>query len=397
MKKPITGALLVGAAVAALALPAAAPAHPGVYEVTAKLAKAPEVQTITVDATGGSFKPSAGATAVDFDATAAEVQEALEKDAAIGYGNVAVTQDPDDPFPYELTFQGALAQTNVAQVVPDGTGLTGGTGVSAATVADGNGANITYPSSLDLLANQRQAIIANDGYVVGIRETNNVPDGGVIQYKNMPSAYRAPMTQDQKRAFGEDDLDPGNAQTGYQAHATCQGVAPLESGANILAWQSDPFYNYIPWQNASAGLGDNPATWIPVVQTAVGIDLSALNTVGEFTTACQSLGGTYTAADTVSSVTGGYQGQITALTTQVNSLNTQVTNLNTQVGDLNGQVSQLTSEKDALTAENGQLSAERDSLQQQLEGAGGDSAAKDRQIQSLKKQVAKLRKKLRRS
>ena len=41
----------------------------------------------------------------------------------------------------------------------------------------------------------------------------------------------------------------------------------LEMPANIVSWQNDPFYDYIPWQRTSANIGDNPASWIPVVKT----------------------------------------------------------------------------------------------------------------------------------
>ena len=35
-----------------------------------------------------------------------------------------------------------------------------------------------------------------------------------------------------------------------------------DTTANILAWQEDPFFNYIPWQKTSVGIGDEPAKWI---------------------------------------------------------------------------------------------------------------------------------------
>ncbi len=161
---------------------------------------------------------------------------------------------------------------------------------------------------------QTQYVVSNSGYSVGFAETNGVTGGGMLNYKVLPSAYRAPATAEEKRTYPA-------AQTDVQAHATCSGVAALTSGANILAWQpgADPAYNYVPWQKAAAGLGDDPAKWIPVVKTATGVDLS---TVSNFTTACTGLGGTYHAADTstaiasalIASATAPLQKQIDTLT-----------------------------------------------------------------------------------
>jgi hypothetical protein len=171
---------------------------------------------------------------------------------------------------------------------------------------------------------QTQYVVSNDGYSVGFAETNGVTGGGVLNYKVLPTAYRAPATADEKRTYTD-------AQTDVQAHATCSGVADLTDGANILAWQSassDPAYNYIPWQKTTAGLGDDPAKWIPVVKTATGVDLSKLATVADFTTACEGLGGAYHAADAASAIAGSLianalapvQKQVTTLQAQVATL-----------------------------------------------------------------------------
>lgn len=141
---------------------------------------------------------------------------------------------------------------------------------------------------------QTRYVVSDSGYSAGFAETNGVAGGGVLDYSVLPSAYRAPATAEQKRTYPA-------AQTDVQAHATCSGVAALTSGANILAWQAgvDPAYNYVPWQKATAGLGDDPAKWIPVVKAATGVDLA---TVTDFAAACTGLGGTYRAADTQSAI-----------------------------------------------------------------------------------------------
>jgi hypothetical protein len=160
---------------------------------------------------------------------------------------------------------------------------------------------------------QTQYVVSNNGYSVGFAETNGVTGSGVLNYKVLPSAYRAPATAEEKRTYPA-------AQTDVQAHATCSGVAALTSGANILAWQTgnDPSYNYIPWQKASAGLGDDPGKWIPVVKTATGVDLS---TVSNFTTACTDLGGAYHAADTASAIASSLiANAVTPLQKQIDTL-----------------------------------------------------------------------------
>ncbi|MCC6154384.1 MAG: right-handed parallel beta-helix repeat-containing protein, partial [Candidatus Hydrogenedentes bacterium] len=92
-------------------------------------------QTITIipgtGATGGTFtlsftSPLDGSTDtttdLDFDATAAEVQAALEALTTIGTGNVTVT-GPDGG-PYDVNFTGALANVAVPILVPDDALLT---------------------------------------------------------------------------------------------------------------------------------------------------------------------------------------------------------------------------------------------------------------------------------
>lgn len=87
-----------------------------------------EVQTITIDATGGTYTLTySGQTtaAIDWDATAAEVQSALEALSNIAPGDVTVTGDAGGP--YTVTFGGTLSDTNVAQLTSTDS-LTGGAG-----------------------------------------------------------------------------------------------------------------------------------------------------------------------------------------------------------------------------------------------------------------------------
>lgn len=99
-----------------------------------------EVQTLTE---GGSGLTSFTITwngqttaSIDDDATAAEVQAALEALSNIGVGDVIVTGGPLATGPFTVTFAGALADTNVAAMTTTPTGGTG-TVVVATTTAGG--------------------------------------------------------------------------------------------------------------------------------------------------------------------------------------------------------------------------------------------------------------------
>jgi hypothetical protein len=348
----------------ALTLTAVAQAHPGVYSVDAKVAKTFARQTITVDATGGTFKPSANASAVAFDATAAQVEAALQADPAIGYDNIDVSGAGGGP--YTLTWTGTLAGTAVAPLVPDASGLTGGAAAATDAVDSPGGANVTFLTDAlgASMATQKQYVAASDGFALGYKETNGVAGGGLLNLKVLPGAYRLPMTPEQK-------IEDPATHTGLQLHATCTDVAALENSTNIYSWQTrpdnDPFYAYIPWQKTSAGFADDPARWIPVVKTLTGVDLSALSTVADFTNACTALGGTYHPADTSSALASGMIADaVTAAT-----------------APLNAQVTKLTSEKTAAEAA-------KAGLEKELAAAQADVAAARAEAAVARAEVARM-------
>jgi len=99
-----------------------------------------EVQTVTISGTPteGTFRLSyAGATttALPYNATAAAVDAALEALPGIGAGNIGVTGGPVFGTPYRVTFRGALAFTDVAQLTATHafTAGTGTLGISTGT------------------------------------------------------------------------------------------------------------------------------------------------------------------------------------------------------------------------------------------------------------------------
>ena len=104
-----------------------------------------EVQQMNiVGATSGQFTLTFNAATtgdIDFNATAAAVQTALEGLATIGAGNVQVTGGPANSSPLQFEFTGALAGTNVTQMVAaNGTaplvGATAAGSVSTTTQGD---------------------------------------------------------------------------------------------------------------------------------------------------------------------------------------------------------------------------------------------------------------------
>lgn len=107
-----------------------------------------EVQSVTVDATGGTFTltfDGQTTTALDFDITAEDLEAALEALSNIGAGDVSVTGGPGDDggtVPYVVTFGGTLADTNVAQMTSDAALLTGGAGTAVVATTTAGGAAI---------------------------------------------------------------------------------------------------------------------------------------------------------------------------------------------------------------------------------------------------------------
>ncbi len=89
-----------------------------------------EVQTVTITGTptGGTFTLTFGGqttSGIAYNAIASAVQTALQALSTIGTSNATVTGGPGPGTPYVVTFTGALASTNVAQMTATSS-LTGG-------------------------------------------------------------------------------------------------------------------------------------------------------------------------------------------------------------------------------------------------------------------------------
>lgn len=106
-----------------------------------------EIQTLTEGGSGlTSFTLTFGGqttASIDDDATAVQVQAALEALSTIGAGNVEVTGGPLGTGPFSVKFVGDLANTNVAQLT---TTPTGGTGTVTAATGTAGGAAVDSPA-----------------------------------------------------------------------------------------------------------------------------------------------------------------------------------------------------------------------------------------------------------
>lgn len=118
-----------------------------------------EVQTITVDATGGTFTITySGQTtsATAYNASASTVQTNLVALSNIDSGDVTVTGGPGDAggtTPYVLTFGGALAQKDVAAVTTNAGSLTGGAGTATVATATAGPVGTALTAALKGAAN----------------------------------------------------------------------------------------------------------------------------------------------------------------------------------------------------------------------------------------------------
>jgi hypothetical protein len=125
----------------------------------------------TASGSGTSLSASVDATTspLAFNATAAQVQSALEGLSTIGTGNVTVTGGPGDAggtTPYVVTFTGGLAGVDIMQITADGSALTGG-GAAASVLTTRAVHNLTLIASTSTNTGQTGVLGAStDGHRV---------------------------------------------------------------------------------------------------------------------------------------------------------------------------------------------------------------------------------------
>jgi PKD repeat protein/type 1 glutamine amidotransferase len=159
--------------------------------------KTNETQTVRVNnATGGTFTLTfSGQTTAPlaYNATAAQVQAALEALSNINPGDVLVTGNAQPNQTQPVAFRGQYSETNVPQITGDGSGLTGTTpAVVTATTQEGDWFNAPFVDS------RRSAMNSNDlrGKVLRIKVAADgsytVPSGNLFapgQAKTRPEVY----------------------------------------------------------------------------------------------------------------------------------------------------------------------------------------------------------------
>lgn len=181
---------------------------------------------------------------------------------------------------------------------------------------------------------QTRYVVSNHGFTTVLRETNGLTDArGVVGYNLIPGDWRAGKDFATIMATGG---------TGAQAHATCL-TPKLETEEAIRSWQEgDPFYNYVPFQATSAGLEDDPATWLPTLQ-ANGYDITKLGRAE-----CEKdAGATYVPADeTQTSIASMASGSTKPLEDKLAAVTAENTTL---AGELTTVKSQLAAAQAAAT------------------------------------------------
>ncbi len=236
------------------------------------------------------------------------------------------------------------------------------------------------------LGDNTRYVVSNHGNTYVLRETNGETANGVMDYKALPGAYRSQSSVDTQEMID-------NGGTGGQAHHTCKTPA-LSAVSAIEGWQEEssagkpePFFAYVPFQKASAGLDDHPEVWIPHVLTLTGVDLSTVS--GDAATAttqlramCEALPGVppasqgeFVPGDTMqTAATALNSGTILAAT---DPLNAQIADLATQKAAAERAAADA---REALAAAPGATTAGQASTRLRLEPVGGKSAARDRSV-----------------
>jgi len=147
-----------------------------------------EIQTIVLDATGGTFTLSLEGhitNAIAYNITAGDLQLALEGLAGIGSGNVAVSKNDDV---YVVRFQGNLTNTNVSQLVAVGDNLTR----IVETPVAGSGINTVEGSiSVSTRMNGIAEPAVNDMQTVTVHATSGSYTLSILDFETDPIPFDA--------------------------------------------------------------------------------------------------------------------------------------------------------------------------------------------------------------
>jgi len=132
--------------------------------------KSNEVERITVNATGGTFTITYGGETtgpINYNASAAEVQAALEALPDLEPGDVTVLGGPGGP--YTLLFGGKLAEQSVTPVTTNRSGLTGGGKLATVVVLRPGGPLDLRRFILSEVEQSQKAALEAKGFFAGIK------------------------------------------------------------------------------------------------------------------------------------------------------------------------------------------------------------------------------------
>ena len=277
-----------------------------------------EVQTISISGTptGGTFTltyDGETTAALDFDASAAEVETALEALSNIGTDNVSCSGGPLPDTPVTVTFTGTLGDTNVVLLTAEAS-LSGGTSpaiaiaettqgrsgadaisVATPTAASGphhwsvatNWSGSAVPANGDdvVLANSAvsikygldQAAVTLDSLVieqsftgqVGLPRTNT--DGsGYVEYRSQYLAIGATtitIGKGEGTGSGRIKLDTGSAQT---ALSVSNAGNAAETGLPAILWKGTHASSTVTVSKGSVGVAMFPGETATIATLRVG-------------------------------------------------------------------------------------------------------------------------------
>jgi hypothetical protein len=196
-----------------------------------------EVQSITVDAAGGTFTITYSGqttTAIAYNAAASAVQSALEALSNIGVGDVSVTGGPGSAggaTPYFIEFRKTLGQTNVAAVTTGVGSLTGGAATAAvATVTPGVAP--TGTEGVPIRAEHISVYLDTVSGSLGSTKLDNLYSGSY----ELRSVYGPEFVVDRAQAGGMKGRVPlkieGTLRLRVQANAQGMGIYAVADGEN---------------------------------------------------------------------------------------------------------------------------------------------------------------------
>lgn len=212
-----------------------------------------EVQTLTVTGTptGGTFTLTFSgevSPAIAYNATAAQVQTALESMRAFRPGDVVCAGTALPAGSITITFRGRYACTNVAALVPTSTGLTGGSTPAAAiasttsgatgSVVDPDGAGVPADAFLVTFAKRSGAPAKTAQIIAGYPEHGTYIQGNGFGVSSIGLTATGELTAEFMGLYARRVADPS-----YTPAFDSSAIHPIRRGDIRLDWLSGSAYS----------------------------------------------------------------------------------------------------------------------------------------------------------